>query len=192
LKKELKDEDLLEPKLARRTSSGFLAYDRLSTSDIKFAKLDLGQNGLRLHFDFKKNYFDKIIASLFISYLFNPDEIFHDFYRMLKPNGLLLVSSMKPDSDISLIFTNYVDKVQHFDFSDTEIKSQDVSLLGAREMLNEAAALFELEEDGYFQFFSEKELVHMFQTAGFRHIQVFSALGTPPQAYIVTGRKSES
>jgi ubiquinone/menaquinone biosynthesis C-methylase UbiE len=190
LRRDLEDEDLLEPKLARRTSSGSLAYEQLRTSELKFAGLDFGHNGLRLHFDFKRNYFDKIIASLFVSYLFNPDEIFHDFYRMLKPDGLLLVSSMKPDSDISLIFTNYVDKVQHFNFSGSEIKSQDISLLGAREMLNEAAALFELEEDGYFQFFSEKELVHMFRTAGFRHIQVFSSLGNPPQAFIVTGRKN--
>ena len=139
--------------------------------------------------DFKKNYFDKIIASLFVSYLFNPDEIFPDFYRMLKPNGLLLVSSMKPDSDISLIFTNYVDKVQHFDFSDTDIKSQDISLMGAREMLNEAATLFELEEDGYFKFFSKRELVNMFKTAGFNQVQVHSSMGYPPQAFIVTGRK---
>jgi len=189
LKKELKEKDFVKPKLTRRTSIDSLKYDQLHTSDLKFTKLNFGHNGLRLYLDFKKNYFDKIIASLFISYLFNPDEIFHDFYRMLKPNGLLLVSSMKPDSDISLIFTNYIDKVQHFDFSDTDIKSQDMSLLGAREMLNEAATLFELEEEGYFKFFSEKELANMFETAGFDHIQVHSSLGNPPQAFIVTGRK---
>jgi ubiquinone/menaquinone biosynthesis C-methylase UbiE len=189
LKRELKEKDFVEPKLTRRTSIDSLKYDQLRTSDLKFTKLNFGHNGLRLHLDFKKNYFDKIIASLFISYLFNPDEIFHDFYHMLKPNGLLLVSSMKPDSDISLIFTNYVDKVQYFNFSDTDIKSQDISLLGAREMLNEAATLFELEEEGYFKFFSEKELINMFKTAGFNHVQVHSSLGNPPQAFIVTGRK---
>jgi ubiquinone/menaquinone biosynthesis C-methylase UbiE len=189
LKRELKEKDFVEPKLTERTSIDPLKYDRLHTSDLKFTKLNFGHNGLRLHLDFKKNYFDKIIASLFISYLFNPAEIFYDFYRMLKPNGLLLVSSMKPDSDISLIFTNYIDKVQHFDFSDTDIKSQDISLLGAREMLNEAATLFELEEEGYFKFFSEIELVNMFKTAGFNHVQVHSSLGNPPQAFIVTGRK---
>jgi len=189
LKRELKEKDFVKPKLTRRTSIDSLKYDQLRTSDLKFTKLNFGHNGLQLHLDFKENYFDKIIASLFISYLFNSDEIFHDFYRMLKPNGLLLVSSMKPDSDISLIFTNYIDKVQHFDFSDTDIKSQDISLMGAREMLNEAATLFKLEEEGYFKFFSEKELVNMFKSAGFNHVQVHSALGNPPQAFIVTGRK---
>ena len=56
-------------------------------------------------------------------------------------------------------------------------------------MLNEAATLFKLEEEGYFKFFSEKELVKMFKTAGFDQVQVFSSLGNPPQAFIVTGRK---
>ena len=189
LKRELEEKDFAQPNQAKKTSVDSWQYNRLNTSDLKFTKLNFGHNGLRLHLDFKKNYFDKIIASLFVSYLFNPDEIFPDFYRMLKPNGLLLVSSMKPDSDISLIFTNYVDKVQHFDFSDTDIKSQDISLMGAREMLNEAATLFELEEDGYFKFFSKRELVNMFKTAGFNQVQVHSSMGYLPQAFIVTGRK---
>jgi ubiquinone/menaquinone biosynthesis C-methylase UbiE/dienelactone hydrolase len=190
LKRMLHENDFIDPELTKKRSIDSLKYDRLCTSDLKFDKLNFGHYGLRLKLDFSENYFDKIIASLFISYLFNPDEIFHEFYRMLKPNGLLLVSSMKPDSDISLIFTNYVDKVQHFDFSGTDIKSQEISLLGAREMLNEAATLFELEEDGYFKFFSEKELVDMFETAGFHHVRVFSSLGNPPQAVIITGRKN--
>lgn len=189
LNRNLEENDLVKPRPAKGKSMDSLNYDQLHTSDLKFEKLNFGHHGLRLHLDFKKNYFDKIIASLFISYLFNPEEIFFDFYRMLKPNGLLLVSSMKPDSDISLIFTNYVDKVQHFDFGDTDIKSQDISLLGAREMLNEAATLFELEEEGYFKFFEEKELVGMFKVAGFSQIQVHPSLGNPPQALIVTGRK---
>lgn len=189
LKNKLELEDFVEPELGRSALFDAQKYGRLQTSDLKFFELNFGQNGLRLHLDFKKESFDKIIASLFISYLFNPEEIFHDFYRMLKPDGLLLVSSMKPDSDISLIFTDYVDKIQHFDFSDTAIKSQDMSLMGAREMLNEAAALFELEEEGYFKFFSDRELVHMFRASGFGDIQAYSSLGDPPQAIIVTGKK---
>jgi ubiquinone/menaquinone biosynthesis C-methylase UbiE len=190
LKGELGQEDFTQPELGEKSFMHSRKYDQLYTSDLKFTQLNFGHHGLRLHLDFKDNYFDKIIASLFISYLFNPDEIFHDFYRMLKPHGFLLVSSMKPDSDISLIFTNYLDKVQHFDFSDTDIKSQDISLLGAREMLNEAATLFELEEEGYFKFFSEEELVNMFRASGFDHVQVHSSLGNPPQAFVVTGRKA--
>ena len=96
---------------------------------------------------------------------------------------------MKPDSDISQIFTDYIDKVQHFDFGDTGIKRKDLNLMAAREMLNEAATLFELEEEGFFKFYSGEELVRMFKDASFKDINVYSSLGNPPQAVIVTGKK---
>ena len=108
---------------------------------------------------------------------------------MIKPGGRLLVSSMKPDSDISLIFTKYIDKVQHFKLEDTDIKNRDINLAAARTMLNEAAALFELEEDGYFRFYAGDELELMLCAAGFKNIQVHASLGIPPQAVIVTGEK---
>jgi len=139
--------------------------------------------------NFSPSYFNKIVASLFISYLYNPDDIIYEFYRMLKPGGRLLVSSMKPDSDVSLIFTDYIYKIKKFDMEDTEIKDQEMNLIAARAMLNEAASLFELEEDGYFKFYSEIELVSMFKNAGFENIKVMSSFGKPGQAVIITGEK---
>lgn len=47
-------------------------------------------------------------------------------------------------------------------------------------MLNEAASLFELEEDGYFKFYSSDELVNMLKTAGFKNIKTTMSLGSPP------------
>jgi ubiquinone/menaquinone biosynthesis C-methylase UbiE len=164
-------------------------YLDLRTSDLIFKHLNFSNNGLDLNLNFRDSYFDKIAASLFISYLYNPDDIMYDFYRMLKPGGRLLVSSMKPDSDISLIFTDYIDKVWKFDLADTDIKNQEMNLTAARAMLNEAAGLFELEEEGYFRFYSEKELVSMFENAGFKHISVTTSLGKPEQAVIITGEK---
>ncbi len=110
---------------------------------------------------------------------------------MLKPGGRLLISSMKPDSDISLIFTDYVTKVREFNLADTEIKDQEMNLTAARAMLNEAAGLFELEEDGYFRFHSENELVAMLESAGFKNIKVTSSLGKPEQVFIITGEKRQ-
>ncbi|MEN8211641.1 MAG: PilZ domain-containing protein, partial [Thermodesulfobacteriota bacterium] len=164
-------------------------YMDIRTDDIIFNRLNFSNNGLDLHLNFNSNYFNKIAASLFISYLYNPDDIIYEFYRMLKPGGRLLVSSMKPDSDISLIFTDYIYKVKQFDMEDTEIKDQDMNLTAARAMLNEAAALFELEEDGYFKFYSDDELVSMLENAGFVNIKVTSSMGKPEQVVIVTGEK---
>ena len=164
-------------------------YIHMRASDLIFKRLDFRNSGLELNFRFSPESFDKIAASLFISYLYNPDDSIDEFYRMLKPGGRLLVSSMKPDSDISLIFTDYIHKVQQFDLEDTEIKDQEMNLTAARAMLNEAAGLFDLEEDGYFRFYSDKELVLMLENAGFKNISVTSSLGKPEQVVIVTGEK---
>jgi ubiquinone/menaquinone biosynthesis C-methylase UbiE/pimeloyl-ACP methyl ester carboxylesterase len=164
-------------------------YASLKTSDLRFERLSFGSCGLDLRLAFPDHEFDKIIASLFISYLHNPDDIFGEFYRVLKPGGTLLASSMKPDSDISAIFTSYVEKVQSFDLADTGIDNRDRNLSAARAMLNEAAALFELEEDGYFRFYAAEELTEMAASAGFTRPEVCVSLGNPPQAFIVTARK---
>ncbi|MFH1380398.1 MAG: PilZ domain-containing protein [bacterium] len=189
LKDSLLPEDLILGGLAQVQENSHTDYNKVRTTDLIFEKLNFGDNSRNLNLNFEDNYFDKIVASLFVSYLFNPDDMINDFYRMLKPGGKLIVSSMKPDSDISLIFTNYIDKVQHFKLDDIEIKNRDINLTAARAMLNEAASLFELEEDGYFKFYNGDELFHMLKSAGFKHIKVTSSLGKPAQAVIVTGIK---
>jgi ubiquinone/menaquinone biosynthesis C-methylase UbiE len=140
---------------------------------------------------FPDRYFDKIAASLFISYVYNPDLILQDFYRMLRPGGLLLVSSMKPDSDISTLFTDYINAVQSSNPTSAAGEEREDNLAAARAMLNEAAALFTLEEDGYFRFYAEEELAAMFEAAGFVDIQTYRSLGDPAQAVIATGKRSD-
>lgn len=127
--------------------------------------------------------FDKILASLFISYLEHPEEMMDEFYRLLAPGGRLLVSSMRPDSDVSTIFTEYVDTVR----AETGVAGGDLD--SAQAMLNEAATLFELEEEGLFYFYTAEELEKLFRRSGFQRIATRRSLGTPPQAIIVTGEK---
>jgi ubiquinone/menaquinone biosynthesis C-methylase UbiE len=189
INKNLSARDLIDEKCVHQGVIKEEDYQNLRTTDLIFDRLDFGNNGLELNLNFRAGFFDKIVASLFISYLYNPDDIMYEFYRMLKPGGRLLVSSMKPDSDISLIFTDYIHKIQKFDLADTEINDQEMNLTAARAMLNEAASLFELEEDGYFRFYSGNELVSMFENAGFKNISVTSSLGKPEQAVIITGEK---
>lgn len=161
-------------------------------SDIEFTELNFGDRGKKLQLDFADKSFDKITASLLVSYLFNPDEIIFDFYRILIPGGRLLVSSMKPDSDISIIFTDYINKVHTFNIKEPHTRNREMNLTAARAMLNEAASLFQLEEDGLFRFYSSDELAAMMMKAGFRNIVVQFSFGNPPQAVIVTGEKPGS
>jgi hypothetical protein len=56
-------------------------------------------------------------------------------------------------------------------------------------MLNEASSLFQLEEDGYFRFYTAEELRHLVESAGFAVTNVVSSMGNPPQAVILTAYK---
>jgi ubiquinone/menaquinone biosynthesis C-methylase UbiE len=191
LKHRLQTSDLIRPTHSCELEIPQNSYQTLNCNDIRFEVLDLGNALHSGPHAFPDMHFDKIAASLFISYVHNPDLILLDFYRMLKPAGLLLVSSMKPDSDISTIFTDYVNTVQSSNVTSGNGRKCHQNLDAARAMLNEAAALFTLEEDGYFRFFSEKELAAMLEAAGFQEIHTYRSLGDPAQAIILTGKKPQ-
>jgi ubiquinone/menaquinone biosynthesis C-methylase UbiE/pimeloyl-ACP methyl ester carboxylesterase len=162
-------------------------YDTLLSSDLCLDRLNFGSCGCNLQLCFADASFDKLIASLFISYLSHPDDLLCEFFRILKPGGLLLVSSMKPDSDISEIFTSYVDQVLCRDPKTSGDRDQDLN--GARSMLNEASSIMQLEEDGFFCFYTSEELNHLVESVGFEIRDSVSAIGNPPQAVIVTAKK---
>lgn len=128
--------------------------------------------------------FDRIVASLFISYIFNPDYLMAELRRILKPRGSLVISSMRPDSDVSTIFTEYVSEVRG---SESGGEGRRSALEGAQAILSEAAALFELEEEGYFHFYTADELRALLESAGFVGVETFLSLGEPPQAVIARG-----
>ena len=95
-------------------------------------------------------------------------------YRMLRPGGRLLISSMVPDSDISGIFTRYITEQATLDVESAQSKEREHNLREARTMLNEAASLFSLEEDGWFRFFDESQLISMMLGSRFFRYSRFS------------------
>lgn len=149
---------------------------------LRFDHLRLGTGGAQMGLEFSDNTFDTVVAGLFLSYVRNPDYLLAELARILKPGGRAVISSMRPDSDVSVIFTDYVTSVR------SGGHDADRRLRAAEEMLNEAAGLFELEEEGYFRFFTVAELERLLRGAGFTDITSYASLGTPAQAVIVTGR----
>ncbi len=186
------DEKDLKPD--RRMGSGRISSNHLTkvrTSDLVLAVLDLGDWGRDGKLPIEDNNFDVICGSLFLSYLYAPGEAVKEFFRMLKPEGRLLISTMKPDSDISGILTRYIKEQFSLETGSALKEKREDNLREARSMLNEAAALFSLEEDGWFRFFDEEELISMMENAGFSNIQVTGSLGKPAQAHIITGEKKK-
>jgi ubiquinone/menaquinone biosynthesis C-methylase UbiE len=64
-----------------------------------------------LHLPIKPGRFDKILMSLVLSYVFNPVETLVELRRIIAPGGRLVLSSMRPDTDASGLFTRLVEKI---------------------------------------------------------------------------------
>jgi ubiquinone/menaquinone biosynthesis C-methylase UbiE len=127
-----------------------------------------------------------------LSYIHNPEMMLCEFYRMLEPEGWLILSTMKPDCDLSLIFTEYISGLKGASEPTCERQPKQSSQRhrAAREMLNEVSQLLSLEEDGFFRFFSSGELKSLMALAGFSGVRIYQALGNPTQAIIAVGQKS--
>lgn len=134
-------------------------------------ELDPANGGLSL--PFQDASVDRICCSLLISYLKQPSILISEFFRILKPGGKLIVSSMKPYCDMSLIYKGYV----------TEAESEDAIDL-ARNLLSAAGAIQVKEDEGHYVFYGEDELLDILRQCGFDKAQFFRTFGD--QANLVT------
>lgn len=135
-----------------------------------------GAEGVESVIDFTPGTFDKICCSLLLSYLKKPDGLLRELYRVLRPGGKIVVSSMKPFCDLSIIYRRYAEG-RH---SNQEIEA-------ARDLLRAAGKIKVKEEQGYYVFYSAEELHEMMTTAGFVHLQAFTSFGN--QAVVVRAEK---
>ena len=139
---------------------------------------------------FADNFFDRIICSLVLSYLRHPEDALAEMYRVLKPGGLLLVSTMKPDAEGSQTYLNAINKIKAADASTLPVGYSRESLLDAtHKFLDRASDLVRLEEEGIFQFWSGPQLRALALRAGFVHAEITESFGSPAQAVIVTCHK---
>lgn len=152
--------------------------------------LELGQlsrslQGETLALPFEDASFDKIAASLLLSYLRNPGETLSELVRALKPGGTIAITSLKPDADISQIYYRFLEKIKK-KYSGAE---QEAMLDRARQLFNEAIGWIEVEEEsGRFHYFSEEELRQMLAENGITDIAITSSFGG--QGLIASGKKS--
>jgi len=139
----------------------------------------------RLHLPIRPGHFNKILMSLVLSYVFNPVETLIELKRILRPGGILVMSSLRPDADGSGLFTRLAQKVE--DMPGDELPEgwdKKTALASIRSFMNDAQALTELEEAGTFDFFDPEELSGLLEEAGFSLLQTIETFGKPPQGYI--------
>ena len=131
---------------------------------------------------------DAVLASLILGYTSKPELLLHEVHRILEPGGRLVLSSLRPDADMSKLYIEGIQELRLGRARDYFGKDKErVIDESAREYLNQASRLLELEEKGLFKFWRREELVPLVREAGFRDLTVSHHLGDPTQAIVISG-----
>jgi ubiquinone/menaquinone biosynthesis C-methylase UbiE len=113
-----------------------------------------------------------------------------EFYRILKAGGKMVISTFRPDVDMSRIYTNLILKIENDpDYVPPNGKDKEDFLKAVRSFANSAAFLLHLEEEGHFKFFSRAELKELLESARFERVEFYDSFGYPPQAYVAVCSK---
>ena len=141
------------------------------------------------HLPVKAGCYNKILMSLVLSYIFNPAETLREARRVIMPDGLLVLSSMRPDTDASGPFTRLLEKIEAMPAEDLPPERPKALLMESlRGFLNDAQELVDLEEAGTFDFFDPEKLETLLEETGWEISKVIPSYGAPPQGYVVVAR----
>ena len=141
------------------------------------------------HLPVKAGWYNKILMSLVLSYIFNPAETLREAHRIIMPGGLLVLSSMRPDMDASGPFTRLLEKIEAMSADDLPPERPKTLLIESlRSFLNDAQELVDLEEAGTFDFFDPEKLETLLEETGWEINRIIPSYGNPPQGYIVVAR----
>jgi ubiquinone/menaquinone biosynthesis C-methylase UbiE len=135
--------------------------------------------------------FDSVLASFLISYLRDPQALLAEAHRLLRPGGRLVLSSLRRDADSSLLYADGRAELHPMRMKElfSEVPEEEFAEL-QRKFINDNAKIFNLEEDGYFRFWDAGELCTLVENAGFTVEATTTAFGEPPQAVIVSSRRT--
>jgi ubiquinone/menaquinone biosynthesis C-methylase UbiE len=134
--------------------------------------------------------FDSVLASLLLSYVGSPDRVLDEVFRILKPGGRLVASSLRRDADVSKLYADSL--ADRYSTRPDDVFGNDGSEAVDRSLprfLNSAARIMDLEEQERFRFYDKGDLIDLLESAGFQKIRVARGLGDPPQAIVVTARR---
>lgn len=158
-----------------------------NAKDIHFNNLNFGPANSECRLNIHSEAFDRIGCSLVLSYVFDPQSVLEEFYRILAPGGRIVLSSLKPNFEAS---KSYLEEAQAIATKKDLSDSQKQRLLDSlREFASFVGCVSELEDEGRFKFFSAEELAQATKNAGFRNVQTYYGFGEPPTAVIVSAEK---
>ena len=135
---------------------------------------------------FPDESFDRVTLSLVLSYVQHPADLLFEIRRVLRRGGLLVVSSMRIDSDTSKVYLDLVGRLeQGLEGQGDGSYTREQLIEAARSFSAHAADLYRLEEEGLFRFYDGGGLREDLSRRGFVDPRVAHGFGTPPQAVVV-------
>ncbi len=99
--------------------------------------------------------FDKVCCNLVLSYVADPLHVIRELFRVMKKEGLIILTSLKPNPDLSKIYSNFL-----------QTYPTAAEVAEAQTLLNNAGLIEEKEDQGYYTFFSDQQLTALVQEAG--------------------------
>ncbi len=126
----------------------------------------------------RDNQFDRIVCNLVIGYLQDPLFTLREFIRVLSPGGKIVITSLKPQADLSQICRLTAQQ-----------PGQPEALEAARQMLISFGTIKQAERDGMFHSLTHQELALLLFTSGAVQISVHSAFDN--QAYLAIAEKPQ-
>lgn len=137
---------------------------------------------------------DAVAISFVLSYLVHPEDTLSEAWRVLKPGGTLVASTLIPDSDSSRTYLDLVKRLETLPEAEIPAGRDPVATRlsladSARRFVEHAAELYRLEEEGHFRFYSRSSFHSLFARRGFTRISIEQSFGDPPQALVVVCQK---
>jgi ubiquinone/menaquinone biosynthesis C-methylase UbiE/alpha-beta hydrolase superfamily lysophospholipase len=148
----------------------------VNTFSHPFLKMSWVQVDLGYPLPFPDNQFDRIVSSLVLGYVQDPLAALKELYRVLAPDGRMVISNLKPNGDFSGIYQSLV--------SSAALPHQREE---ARELLNNYGKIRQAEKEGQFCFFDRTQWESIVATLGCANAAVYPTFAG--QAFLIVLEK---
>ena len=173
---------------ARRNVAAAAAEIGVALPTVRYQVVDLTLRE-RPNLPFAHGSVDAVLMSLVLPYVGEPGPLLDEVVRILRPGGRLVVSTLRPDVDMSGTVARLRTKLER---GDTQVlEGWGAARLGSalRDYLNRAASLLEFELDGRFRFHEREDLEVRIRRHGLVIQSVEPTFGDPPLALVLTAIK---
>jgi ubiquinone/menaquinone biosynthesis C-methylase UbiE/alpha-beta hydrolase superfamily lysophospholipase len=139
--------------------------------EMSWAQVDLGHP-----LPFPDNQFDRIVSNLVLGYVQDPLAALKELYRVLAPDGRMVISNLKPNGDFSGIYQSLV--------GSAALPHQREE---ARNLLNNYGKIRQAEKEGQFCFFDRMQWESIVATLGCGNAEVYPTFAG--QAFLIVLEK---